>query len=74
MPPELRDAALALPPEQRRRLAEELLESLEAEATVDVPQWMIDDLARREAYLRDHPDSLVTWEQALTHIRSRHAR
>jgi putative addiction module component (TIGR02574 family) len=74
MPPELGDAALALPPDQRRILVEELLQSLEPEESPEVPQWMTDDLARREAHLRDHPDSLVTWEQTLDHIRSCRAR
>ena len=73
MTPELRAAVFALPADERRKLAEELLDSVPDD---DGPaaQWQIDELERRDAFLRANPDSLLTWEQVEEHVRSRHGR
>jgi hypothetical protein len=62
MTPDLLDAAMSLPPEERAELAERLLESLPAE-TVDA--FFANDLAqevrsRRERNLKDR-SSLLNW-------------
>ena len=73
MTPELRAAVFALPAEERRKLAEELLDSVSDEVP-PIPQWQIDELERREAFLLANPDSLLTWEQVEEYVRNRHGR
>lgn len=75
MTPELRAAVFALPAAERRKLAEDLLDSVpEEDEAPAIPQWQIDELERREAYLEANPDSLLTWEQVKEHVRNRHGR
>jgi putative addiction module component (TIGR02574 family) len=74
MTPELRAALFALSVEEKLELIGELWDSIDEESLPPPPQWQIDELARREAYLRENPTSLRTWEQVLERIRNRHGR
>ena len=69
---ELRAAVLALPVEERCKLAEDIWESVEAEALNPPPQWMIDELERREAHARANPDSLRPWSEVYARLKARY--
>jgi hypothetical protein len=37
-----------------------------------VPVWQIAELNRRAANLKEHPESVMTWEQIVQKLRARH--
>jgi putative addiction module component (TIGR02574 family) len=60
----------ALPVEQRQRLAEELWDSIEADAdTLPVPEWQIEELKRRAARFAAGDQQTYTWEQVKQMLR-----
>jgi putative addiction module component (TIGR02574 family) len=71
---ELRSAVFALPTDEKLKLVEELWDSIAEDELPPLTQGQLDEIERREAYLEANPDSLLTWEQVLEHIRSRHGR
>ena len=34
------------------------------ESDFDVPQWQIDEIRKRKKYYQQHPEELVSWEEA----------
>ncbi len=71
MPPDLRAAALALPPDERLRLAEELWDSLTAD---DVPltDAQVAELDRRRASLAANPESARPWDEVHARMTARY--
>lgn len=71
MPPDLRAAALALPPDERLRLAEELMDSLSAD---DAPltDAQFDELERRRASIAANPDSARPWDEVHARLKARY--
>lgn len=56
---------------ERLVLVEDLWDSLAAEeGDLPVPAWKMDELRRRQARLREHPETGRTWEQVKTRARS----
>jgi putative addiction module component (TIGR02574 family) len=41
---------------------------------VPIPNWQIEELARRKANLQSHPASALTWEEVKRRVRQRHRR
>jgi putative addiction module component (TIGR02574 family) len=62
---------LALPEEERREIAEELLESVDPPELTDELKA---ELARRMAHLDAHPEDLIPWEQVRDAARERRGR
>ena len=63
--PELREAVLALDPQDRLQLATELWDSLDADDVPISEAWK-EELDRRKAALEANPSSGLTWEQLPT--------
>ena len=64
-----------LSPAEKLQLVEDLWDDLAATPeAVPVHDWQKEELARREANLRKHPDSGLTWEQVKRRVRLRHDR
>jgi putative addiction module component (TIGR02574 family) len=70
------DARIAsLTPEEKLRLLEELWDDLsEHPANIPIHEWQIEELDRRKANLEAHPDSALTWEEALRRARGDNGR
>jgi len=68
---ELRAAALALPPEERARLARDLLRSLDVPADQDADAAWITELERRARELADRSDAAVDWNVVRTRVARR---
>jgi putative addiction module component (TIGR02574 family) len=74
---ELRDAALRLPPEDRARLASELINSLDALEDVDqaaVDAAWADEVRRRVEEVRTGNVSLLDGQQVFQELRERLSR
>jgi len=64
---------LTLP--ERIQLVEDLWDSIAAEAeSLPLPDWQVQELARREAEYARNPNLASTWEDAKQRILARHAR
>lgn len=64
-----------LSPAEKLQLVEDLWDDLSAEPeNVPVHDWQIEELHRREANLKRHPESAVTWEAVKAKLRDRHDR
>jgi putative addiction module component (TIGR02574 family) len=62
----------ALSVSERLRLVEELWDSIACTPeAVPVPEWQKQELDRRKAEHERHPESAITWEEALRRLRSR---
>ena len=76
-PKELRDAALALTPEERARLAHDLLTSLDAPPELGAERAWIAEIEKRARELADGSVVPVDWGEARERIKrrlnSRHA-
>ena len=70
-PKELRDAALALTPEERARLAYELLRSLDAFPELGAEKAWIAEIEKRARELADGSVTPVDWNEARERIRQR---
>jgi putative addiction module component (TIGR02574 family) len=68
---ELRIAALALPPEDRAKLAQELLRSLDEPAEADIETAWLSEIARRASEVADGSVQAVDWEIARERIANR---
>jgi len=68
---ELRNAALTLPPEDRARLAHELLRSLDEGAEPDANALWAAEVLRRAQELADGSVEAVDWEAARERIARR---
>lgn len=78
---ELRPLVLNLPPEERRRLANEVWDSLADEGEdgeepvtpAAIEKWILEELERRVEEFDKNPESGLTWEQVEHNILTRHA-
>ena len=70
-PKELRDAALALTPEQRAHLAHELLRSLDSQPDLGAERAWITEVEKRARELADGSVTPVDWEEARDRINRR---
>ena len=70
-PKELRDAALALTPEERARLAHDLLRSLDASPELGAESAWISEVEKRARELADGSVSPVNWADARERIKRR---
>ena len=68
---ELREAALALTPGERARLAHDLLHSLETEPDAGADEAWLAELEKRARELEDGSVVPVDWDEARKRIRSR---
>ena len=68
---QLHDAALALPPEERARLAHDLLRSLDGPAASDAADAWITELEKRARELADGTVVPVDWREARERISRR---
>jgi len=72
MPSDLRDEALALPPEQRAELAVELLASLDDEIAevdaADVDRAWGEEMLRRSAQIASGEVKTLTWDEVLAQV------
>ena len=65
----------SLSPAEKLQLLEELWEDLSEDPTnLPIHNWQIEELDRRKANLEAHPESALTWEEALRRGRADHAR
>lgn len=71
MSPDLRAAALALPPDERRLLAEELFDSLAPE-DIGLTDAQFAELERRRANLEANPASGRPWEEVYARLKARY--
>lgn len=59
-----------LSPEEKPRLVEDLWDDLAAEPeNIPLLDWQIEELERREANLKKHPEQLSAWEDVKARIR-----
>lgn len=64
-----------LSPAEKLQLVEDLWDDLAANpADVPVPEWQIEEVARRAANLKRHPTSALTWEDIQRRIRTHYGR
>jgi putative addiction module component (TIGR02574 family) len=70
-PKELRDAALALTPAERARLAHDLLCSLDAPAELGAEKAWIGEIEKRARELEDGSVTPVDWSEARKRIMRR---
>jgi putative addiction module component (TIGR02574 family) len=68
---DLRNAALALPRDERVVLAHELLLSLDEGSTAETARAWLDELSRRAQGVANGSVSLSSWEEARDRIASR---
>jgi len=68
---ELRIAALALPPEDRAKLAQELLRSLDEPGEAGIETAWLTEISRRASEVADGSVQAVDWEVARERIASR---
>jgi putative addiction module component (TIGR02574 family) len=68
---ELRNAALALPRDERVALAHELLVSLDDEPTSEAAQAWLDELGRRADQVASGTSALSSWDEARDRIAAR---
>jgi putative addiction module component (TIGR02574 family) len=73
---DLRDEVLALPAQDRARIASDLLASLDAEQAdeAEVDRWWSAETERRAALLESGEAQLVTWEHVLERVDARRAQ
>lgn len=58
---------------ERLQLVEDLWDSLvKEEADLPVEEWKLEELRRRKEYVRQNPDSVLSWEEVKRRVRSRH--
>ena len=68
---DLRIAALALPPEDRAKLAQDLLRSLDEPAEADIEAAWLSEITRRASEIADGSVQAVDWEIARERIANR---
>lgn len=68
---ELRDRALELPPEERARLAHEIISSLDGPSDDDASAAWVSEIERRVREVRDGAVRLVDWKDARARILKR---
>jgi putative addiction module component (TIGR02574 family) len=73
---DLRDEVLALPAQDRARIASDLLASLDEEQAdeVEVDRWWSAETERRAALLESGEAQLVTWAHVLERVDARRAQ
>ena len=71
---EIINAALALPPSERATLAEQLLESLDAEEQARIDALWAEEAERRDKELEDGVVAAIPGKQVMNGLRSRYKR
>ena len=69
--PDLASEALKLPPDERARLAEALLESLDELTAEENEKLWLEEARRRDRELDDDPKSAIPADEAFRQIRKR---
>jgi len=68
---ELRDRALELPPDERARLAHEIISSLDGPSDDGASAAWVSEIERRVQEVQDGSVKLVTWKEARARILKR---
>ncbi len=63
-------AIFKLPVDQRLQLVEDLWDSIEADAPMGLSSELKDELARREAHYRAHPETALSWEDVRKRLKN----
>lgn len=71
MSEELREQVLALPPEDRARLAQDIIASLDGPSDEGAAEAWVREIERRARDVRNGSARLVDWEDVRKHILSR---
>jgi putative addiction module component (TIGR02574 family) len=71
---DIKTAALALPPDARAMLAEDLLESLEAEDQQTIDALWAEEAERRDKEIEDGLVIAIPGEEVMERLRSRYKR
>jgi putative addiction module component (TIGR02574 family) len=69
---EVRAAALALPADEQRKLGKELRAGTGRRKPFTLTPAQIEELERREAYLREHPESARPWEEVYAELKAKY--
>jgi putative addiction module component (TIGR02574 family) len=69
---EIMSAALTLPPDARARLAEHLMESLDAENQAEIDALWAEEAERRARELEDGTVTAIPGEEVMNRLRSRY--
>lgn len=73
MTPELRAAVFALPADERRKLAEELLDSVPDEDDgLSLTDAQFEELERRRLHLEAHPESARPWDEVYARLKAKY--
>jgi len=65
------DEALALPEDERRRLADHLLESVPRESSDDIARAWDEEVRRRTQAIENGEAEAIDWEQAVADLRAK---
>jgi putative addiction module component (TIGR02574 family) len=69
------EAVFKLSPAEKLQLVQDLWDDLAANPeNVPFSDDLLDELERRRAHHEAHPETGMTWEEAMNSIRSRHGR
>lgn len=68
---ELRDRALELPPDERARLAHDIISSLDGPSDQDASAAWVSEIERRVQEVRDGSVKLVSWKDVRARILKR---
>jgi putative addiction module component (TIGR02574 family) len=71
---EIMSAALALPPDERERLAEHLMESLDPEEQERIDALWAEEAERRYKEIEDGTVKAIPGEEVMNRLRSRYKR
>jgi putative addiction module component (TIGR02574 family) len=71
---EVMNAALALPPNERERLAEQLMETLDAAEQARIDALWAEEAARRDREIEDGIVKPIPGEEVMNRMRSRYKR
>ena len=71
---EIKNAALALPPEAREMLAEHLMASLDAFGQEEIDPLFLEELERRSKEMDDGIVTPIPGEEVMARLRSRYKR
>lgn len=49
-------------------------EPTDSRALGPIPDWQLAELDRRRAHLKEHPESVMTWEEIVQKLRDRYSK
>ncbi|MCY1054959.1 addiction module protein [Nannocystis sp. SCPEA4] len=73
-PARIFDEAMALPPEQRRELAERLLDSVQEPSSPEIEEAQYQEVLRRLRDIEEGKEELIPWEQVHAELLAQIAR